>query len=616
MKKILNVFLLALSIIVAPCVQADNNFVWLPSSGTSSWFTASNWDENSLPGGTNVVFVNTLGLCTVNSASSAVVDRLYITGSSLLPLAEVVVESGSTLTVSNYFVVGNNGSYGKCTVKGTLEVPLDNNNGTIIGGYNVAENSYGELVIDGGTVSVANTRFKIGGSGTGVVHIVNGGTFINTKATQIGYGDAAASDGLLVFDDGTWINGGGISIGNKSTFPARGILEMNGGLLTITNTSSAIQIGNGAGAEGTFYLNGGELKGALVERETMTIGISGGDGTFIQNGGTGTVIGVHIAPENGVGNATAIFNNGVFNTKPTNGSWPAFKIFDGGSLVMAGGTFSGTGSSSSGAIYNGGTLELRAGSLSLENTLSAFSNSTIRIIGPLCTLTTTYWRGGGGGSPENYRYANMELILTKDADHLAPAIRSTSGSPSALPRTLKAGLDGGACMLSTNAFAYVWAASYFESYLDPTAYGLDLWDSGKVVNYDGTADILQISLKAAALQGTASLPNASIPVADMAYGYIDVEGMDSGSLPELTVNLNLTEVDGTVQQILADLKAAGYTNSTLDGTTISMLIDPADLPPESGHFAWDFREFDGTTNATVSNVSFIFAAQGTIILLQ
>lgn len=84
-------------------------------------------------------------------------------------------------------------------------------------------------------------------------------------------------------------------------------------------------------------------------------------------------------------------------------------------------------------------------------------------------------------------------------------------------------------------------------------------------------------------------------------------------LPELIVTLSLTEVDGTIDKIFADLQAAGYTKSTRKGNTVSMYIPVEDLPPASGYLAWDFREFDGTTNATVSAVAFRFSKKGTMI---
>ena len=93
--------------------------------------------------------------------------------------------------------------------------------------------------------------------------------------------------------------------------------------------------------------------------------------------------------------------------------------------------------------------------------------------------------------------------------------------------------------------------------------------------------------------------------------------MDAGTLPELSVTLSLTEVDGTVAGILADLQAAGYTNSSLVGSrTIEMQIPDTYITTDTGYFAWDFREFDGTTNATVGAVSFKFVPAGTLISVR
>ncbi len=592
----------------ASCASAQATIDWKPTSGTNSWFIPSNWVQNVLPGEKDTARLQTAGVCVFDANASGVVDRVNIMGSSALPLPELIVEPGAHLTVGNYFWLGRNEPYGKCTVRGRVGVLNGNTHGVLLGGRssNVDDTDrYGELVIDGGVfqANLGGRDFDIGAVGTGVVSIINGGILHNAGEAQIGRN---TGQGTVTLNNGSWTNQNSLWIGRSG---GRGTVEMNGGILSITN--ALIYIGQGSNGNGAFFLNDGQLEARTNAINAIQIGTSGGTGLFVQNGGTATASGMIVGEATGVGTATVIFSNGVFNATSVG---LGFDVYAGSRFVMAGGTFNAT-DSSTGRIRTDGLLELRSGTLAMENNFRMHSNATIRVIGPLWDFSTTWWIGNS----DDVRHLNMEVILTRDAGHLS-TIRATAANACALPRTLKVGLDGGACLLSTHAFGLVEAANVFESYLDPaTAYGLDLWDSATISNYDGgTADLLRISLKAAALQGAVSLPSAStLGIADRAYGYVSVSGMDSGTLPALEMTLSLTEVDGTTAGILADLQAAGYTNSVMAGANaITMKIPKEDLATDTGYFAWDFRGFDGTTKATVSALNFQFAPTGSLITIR
>jgi len=613
--KLNRIWLLTFLALAGVTAASAETFYWLPAGGTGSWFTATSWNtrtggdgSNAVPGFADIAIVYNQGICLIDSGETAVVDRGNVYGNGTDPLPELLIEAGGTLVMSNYFRLGNVNQYGRCTLRGTATLVNNLNDGCAFGGYdNRFANSLGILDIDGGTFNCGSI-VGVGDAGTGVVSIINGGTLNAYTATRIGNGDLPTSRGTVTLDEGSWNNTGSLNVGNNG---GSGLVEINGGTLLITNKSSNIQVGRQTGSRGIFYLNGGELKGAVVEREPMEIGFNGGTGAFIQNGGTATVIGVSLGSNGGTG--TAIFSNGVFEARAVNGSWPAFNIYDNSALIMAGGDFTAFGNASNGRILDGGTLELRDGNLSLINgaVLFTYSNATIRVIGPRAHFDCGWWRGNSGNPEGTF----MELILTAAAGHLS-RMKSPSSNACALPGILRVGFDGGICMLSTNRFPYLWASSHFDTgRVDPSTYGLALWDAAKVDLPTG-GDNMEIALKPALSQGTAALPNASITIADAPCGYIDVEGLNTGSLPALTVSLTLTEVDGTLPQILADLQTAGYTNATLTGTTIAIPFAPEDLPHQSAHFAWDFREFDGTTNATVNGVSFMYTAPGTIILIQ
>ena len=606
--------------LLAPRAQAVTYYYWQPESGTSSWFTAENWNtraggdgSSAVPVGTNGVQVLHPGVCALYSASTAVVDRVTIygvNGSGLF--GELLVESGASLTISNYFRIGSGSSYGYCDLRGAIKLVNNLNTGCELGGYSTVHvASRAILDINGGTYTCGSV-FGVGNAGTGTVTIANGGTLAAKGITRVAYGYTPTCNGKITLNDGTWINDGTILVSRNA---GQGTVEINGGTLSITNQNGAITIGSGTGASGKFFLNGGELKGALFQRETLNVGRVGGTGLFVQNGGICTVIGVRVGENGGTG--TAIISNGVFNAKSTSGSWPGFDLYQSGHLIIAGGEYNCFSSAATGQIRDGAVLELREGSLSMtDSILYTHSNSTIRVIGPGSDFNMYYWRHDSPESGLGPANTTLELTLTQDAGHLSPIKALHTSHDTAQPGILKVGFAGGACMLATNQIPYLWAGRNFSTaYVNPANYGLALWDAAKVDLPTG-GDNMEISLKSSSSQGSATLPSESLTFADAAYGYIDVDNMNSGTLPELIIDLSLTEVDGTAQQILKDLQAAGYTNSTLDGTTISMAIPRDDLPSESGHFAWDFREFDGSTNATVSAVSFMFAHPGTIIIVK
>jgi hypothetical protein len=211
----------------------------------------------------------------------------------------------------------------------------------------------------------------------------------------------------------------------------------------------------------------------------------------------------------------------------------------------------------------------------------------------------------------------LELILTQDAGHLSTFKSPRTDQDTALAGTMDVAFDGGACLLATNKLICMRAGRYLSTtFVDPSNYGLELWDTGRTGTYGN--DELYITLKDGASLGSVSIPNAKYAsFAPQAYGYVDVENLDLGTLPELTVEMTMTAGDKTLDQVVTDLQRAGYTNSVMkDAETIVMIVPADKIVSTTGYFAWDFREFDGSVNATVSAVSFQPGLKGTILLIQ
>jgi hypothetical protein len=629
--------IVVLTLVSSGVVQAQTElFYKIPVGTTSSWFTVDNWNtsyggsgDSYLPLPTNNATLSG-GVCVIDGGSNAVVNRVSNmarwqggTGFTL------DVESGATLSISNIIVLGNEFVDATMNVRGQVNAINAGNNYFSLGGYRAGlTNNTGVLNIDGGTViygtGEGGSPIILGGASTGRVEITNGGIFVNNYSCNIGPGTDSQSDGTVIMQDGSWTNFGGISVGNGG---GTGRVIVNGGGVYSMAIGEPMTVGSNGG-NGYFEMNGGEFIGrhgfndpaSSANRSMISVGNKVGSiGNFVQNGGMFEAVGLILGYLGGSGNA--IISNGVFKAMSNHGSWPCYNIYDGAKLTIAGGEFNCYTNGASGWIRNGGTLELISGNFAaryFNTTLFTDSNATIRIIGPKCDVDVGWWRHNSpysGGGPAS---STMELILTQDAGHLSTFKSPRTDQHTALPGIMDVGFAGGACLLATNKLTCMYAGNQFSyTYVNPANYGLDLWDVAKFDVVTG-GDDLDLTLKAAENLGSVSLPQVTYAsFAPQAYGYVDVAGLYLGTLPELSIMMTMTAGDKTLSQVVTDLQTAGYTNSVvLSGDTIAMKIPADEITTDDGYFGWDFREFDGTVNATVSAVAFQFSPQGSIFIIQ
>lgn len=77
---------------------------------------------------------------------------------------------------------------------------------------------------------------------------------------------------------------------------------------------------------------------------------------------------------------------------------------------------------------------------------------------------------------------------------------------------------------------------------------------------------------------------------------------------------------GDVNNVMANLTAAGYTCTTLTGTTaydFQIHIDASDLPTGTGYFNWDFRNpQSGVIYAELQNLLVIPTPSGSIFNIR
>jgi hypothetical protein len=612
-----------LILISSEFIQATELFCNIPISTTSSWFTVHNWNtsyggsgDSFLPAPSDTATLSG-GVCVIDAGSNAVVTRVSNmarwqggTGFTL------DVESGATLSISNIIVIGNEFVDATLNVRGQVNVINAGNNYFSLGGYRAGlTNNTGVINIDGGTLiygtGEGGSPIILGGASTGRVEITNGGIFVNNYSCNIGPGTDSQSHGTVIMQDGSWTNFGGISVGNGG---GTGRIIINDGGVYSMTLERPVSVANG-GATGFFEMNGGEFIGRHgfndpnpnANRSVISVGSgTGSTGEFLQNGGTVEAVGLNIGVSGGSGNV--IISNGLFKAMCNNGSWPCYNINDGSKLTIAGGEFNCYTNGAAGNIRDGGTLELLSGKLSARyfNTiLYTYSNATIRIVGPKTDIDVGWWRHNSPDSGKGPANTTLELILTQDAGHLSTLKSPRADQHTALPGIMDVGFAGGACLLATNQVTCMYAGNQFDyTYVDPANYGLDLWDVAKF-DVETGGDDLDLTLKAGASLGTVTLSSVtSASFAPQAYGYVNVDDLYLGTLTKLSVILTMTAGEKTLSQILTDLHTAGYADSVLtDASTITMKISSDEITIVDGYFAWDFREFDGTVNATVSSVT-------------
>jgi T5SS/PEP-CTERM-associated repeat protein len=201
--------------------------------------------------------------------------------------------------------VGNNGT-GSLTVSNGGQLTLSSTSGGI--GVAGGVGSTGDVTVDGGQISVngPNAFFGVGGSGTGTLAIINGGTVsvanlgLGTQTTGVGTATVGNGSGQSVL---TVTNGMGV--GNAST--ANSQLTVNsGGTVNVTGPNG-LAIANSAGSRGSVLVDGGQLN----ITSGLGVGNSGTGTLTIQNGGQVTAANVGLGgTANALGTVTVGNGNG------------------------------------------------------------------------------------------------------------------------------------------------------------------------------------------------------------------------------------------------------------------------------------------------------------------
>jgi autotransporter-associated beta strand protein len=248
---------------------------WTAPAGTvTDYGTAANWSTNNIPGGGDAASISNSGTAQISSGSYSV-SEIWAGNNNDGTSNGNVLQTGGTLTVNNWLVVGRFNATGIYNFAGGV---INQNNG----GADVQ-------LFGNQTAGAAATELIVGSGAT----LTNAGTF------DIGEGGGAAT---------TVVNGGAINSNGQLWIGQTGIGDFFVNSGTVTTTNWAV-IGR-AGGTGTFNLSGGTFVHQANSSGDFEVG-SGGNAT-LNLSGSGTLITNYIRDENNSSQtATINFNGGV-----------------------------------------------------------------------------------------------------------------------------------------------------------------------------------------------------------------------------------------------------------------------------------------------------------------
>jgi hypothetical protein len=243
--------------------QAATTYTWYCTN--NSWDIATCWSPNGTPTSSDNVVVNPVSgsdtLLTINSGTGTASALSMAVDSTTINTVTLQQSGGSLSAV--YEFIGYSGT-GTFTQSGGT-----NNVSSLQLGANGSDGTYD---LSGGTVSTNVT--VVGGTGTGSV-IHTGGTFtVTTGDLTLGSG----AGGLGTYDlSGTGLLRADLNINNREIIGrwGTGVFTQTGG----ENKTIQLILGQFAGSDGTYNLDGGILRGAI------TVGDEGA-GTFNHTNGT------------------------------------------------------------------------------------------------------------------------------------------------------------------------------------------------------------------------------------------------------------------------------------------------------------------------------------------
>ena len=547
-----------------------------------------------------------------------------------------IVQSGGVFRFTGIpLVLGyNGGGKGRYALSGgSADIPFEIYVGYSTGGIG----GIGELEVTGGTLTngvvVASRAGATGsavftdttqtlnqlrvntnggaGMGTAVANSTAFVTFNNSIITNRVQSGTAMPAGYGAGSSATFLQNGGRTFWNIADI-SLGYTAGATGTYTVTNNGvleSGLALGEAG--DGRLNIHGGTVSTRLG---TLTLG-SSGTGTVEMTSGSLTVSGLSMPAAGGTG--TFLLKGGTLKSAyrlnrshlfyvggKDPGMGPGYLLQSGGSLLV----------DTNAAAFNlgRGLYEISGGELNSPDYPMSIRNLAMpdvpvfRVKGSAPTVAI---RNFNAGSSKTYPFL-LQFVLDKSPEHLANV--DFTASDAYRCGHLRVGLDGGVVLSQANSFALLKWGSLSTSaangdYLSrPDA---DMWTSTlKTTSPAEDRITLADGYKQADLdvRGTTRASFAA-----RAMGHVTVANVRTNGLVELHARLAVTPGDKTLEQLAADLVAAGYTNSVVESSgpyNLRVAIPPDCVVDKSvqspSYFIWDFTDPTTlATNATVTAVS-------------
>ena len=317
---------------------------WTGGGGSTSWFTAANWDQNRLPATSdNVCIPATTPAITVTFDQNQTAQILTLQSAEALAVSAgelAVTDTSNTSTVGNGLTWsgGSLGGAGDVVVAGPVSWSggTKAGTGTLTANGGITISGTGGKGIAGGTVDNPAGQTTVI-NGTGGIGMAGGGTFSNQGAVDDQV-DVTFANGAGLFcgtasgsfdNSGTFTKSGGTGTTGFCPIPFNnsGTVKVSSGTLSLVNgqstggsfavaAGSTLDFSSGLGGIGQYALDGnssltgagtGSFSGSMVSfasgavYTTGATAVSGGSvtfnnavstGTYTQTGGTlGTNLG-------------------------------------------------------------------------------------------------------------------------------------------------------------------------------------------------------------------------------------------------------------------------------------------------------------------------------------
>jgi len=432
----------------------------------------------------------------------------------------------------------------------------------------------GSVVQSGGKLAVAAGGLTVGGTVTGSFIASNGATFsansVTVSATgAMGLRETAASvpsvtvSGSLTAGENTTLTA------DSATVNSTGTLMLQGAAVTVTNAAASATMTVAYG--GQVELDGGSL---TLDKLSLSTGATKSgppsfrmtDGLFVSKTNTTLNGGAPFVQTGGV------ISNSEYYVYGSSNNVGRFEI-SGGRFVVTPLNY---------ALFNSGTSEFRLKGSAPQVYLNRFSYV--------------------GGQPKSFLLA---FVLDKSPAHLAPV--NFTGSDGYRCGHLRVALDGGAVLARTNVFALLTGVKTTGfNYLSTPDVGM--WTE-TLANQTS-----RVTLASGYKKGTLGMGGmvTAGPFDPAPMGHVEVSNLSTYRLVELNVRLAVQAGAKTVDEVVADMVAAGYTNSVAEaegGYNVKLVIPAEDVADRSAapvsYFAWDFTRTPSVTNvaAVVTNAT-------------